>query len=134
MKNRKNLPLKGRDCLNPNLKGVSNLLQKMELKDPGLKAGVSPNLMKLLRLSICLVVIWLTLFFYIDENNELTELRRLIPQLEKEVKAFEEDNVRLTYEIEQFENPFHLMELVRKPEYSHLKYPYVESVIILQDP
>src|ERR1700733_1717683 len=44
MKNRKNPPLKGRDCLNPNLEGVSNPLQKMELKDPGLKAGVSPNL------------------------------------------------------------------------------------------
>src|ERR1700733_12533043 len=46
MKNRKNPPLKGRDCLNPNLEEVSNPLQKMELKDPGLKAGVSPNLMK----------------------------------------------------------------------------------------
>ena len=45
MKNRKNPPLKGRDCLHPNLEGVSDPLQKMELKDPGLKAGVSPNLM-----------------------------------------------------------------------------------------
>jgi len=46
MKNRKSPPLKGRDCLNPNLEGVSNPLQKMELKDLGFKAGVSPNLMK----------------------------------------------------------------------------------------
>jgi cell division protein FtsB len=90
--------------------------------------------MKLLRLSICLLVIWTTLFFYIDENNELTELRRLIPELEKEVKALEEDNIRLTFEIEQFENPSYLMELARKPEYSHLKYPYFESIIILQEP
>jgi len=39
--------LKGGDCLHPNLEGVSNPLQNAELKDPGLKAGVSPNLMKI---------------------------------------------------------------------------------------
>ena len=39
-------PLKGGDCLNPNMEGVSNPLHNAELKDPGLKAGVSPNLMK----------------------------------------------------------------------------------------
>ena len=45
MKNNEDPPLKGGDCLNPNLEGVSNPLQNAELKDPGLKAGVSPNLM-----------------------------------------------------------------------------------------
>lgn len=89
--------------------------------------------MKLFRLLICLIGVWITLFFYIDENNRLTELRRLIPELEKEVKTLEEDNVRLSYEIEQFENPSHLMELAKKPEYSYLKFPYIDSIIILQD-
>ena len=37
--------LKGGDCLHPNLEGVRNPLQNAELKNPGLKAGVSPNLM-----------------------------------------------------------------------------------------
>jgi len=37
--------LKGGDCLHPNLEGVSDPLQNAELKDPGLKVGVSPNLM-----------------------------------------------------------------------------------------
>ena len=89
--------------------------------------------MTVFRLLVCLIGTWISLFFYINENNKLTELRRLIPEIEKEVKALEEDNVRLTYKIEQFENPSHLMELARKPEYSYLKYPYVDSVIILQE-
>ena len=38
--------LKGGDCLNPNLEKVSNPLQNAELKDPGLRAWVSPNLIK----------------------------------------------------------------------------------------
>ena len=43
--NNEDPPLKGGDCLNPNMEGVSNPLQNAELKDPGLKAGVSPKLM-----------------------------------------------------------------------------------------
>src|SRR3984885_14561237 len=39
--------LKGGDCLHPNLEGVSNPLQNAELRNPGLNAGVSPNLMKI---------------------------------------------------------------------------------------
>src|ERR1700733_10863506 len=39
--------IKGGDCLHPNLEEFSNPLQDSELKDPGLKAGVSPNLMKI---------------------------------------------------------------------------------------
>jgi 1-deoxy-D-xylulose-5-phosphate synthase len=42
MRKGENPPLKGRDCLDPNEEGVSNPLQKKELKNPGLKAGVSP--------------------------------------------------------------------------------------------
>jgi UDP-3-O-[3-hydroxymyristoyl] N-acetylglucosamine deacetylase len=46
LKERENPPLKGRDCLHPNLEGVSNPLQNKELKYPGLKAWVSPISMK----------------------------------------------------------------------------------------
>src|ERR1700733_6557823 len=38
--------LKRGDCLNPNLDGVRNPLKNAELKDHGLTAWVSPNLMK----------------------------------------------------------------------------------------
>ena len=31
----------------------------------------------------------------------------------------------------RYENPMHLMELSRKPEFSHLRHPYLEDIIIL---
>lgn len=73
----------------------------------------------------------MTLFGYIEKQNDLTELRLAIPALAKEVKSLQEENIRLTYEIEHFESPIHLMELMRKPEFSHLKYPYLNDEIFL---
>lgn len=85
----------------------------------------------LIRLFICILAAGLTLFAYIEKQNELTELRLAIPQLTKEVAALREDNVRLKYEIERFESPLHLMELMRGPEYSHLKFPYIDQEIFI---
>lgn len=48
MKNKEDPPLKGGDCLITDLEGVSDPLQNKDLKNPGLKARVSPNLMKTL--------------------------------------------------------------------------------------
>lgn len=84
-----------------------------------------------INLFICIAVAGLFLFAYIDKQNELTELRLAIPVLAKEVKAIQEENTRLRYEIERFENPILLMELRRKPEFSHLKYPYLNEEIFL---
>lgn len=72
-------------------------------------------------------------YAYIDNQNNLTVMRRKIPALEKKVKAVQEENRRLEYEIERIENPLHLMKLARKPEYGHLKFPYRNEVIIIQD-
>jgi len=85
----------------------------------------------IVRLFLCLGAAGLTLLAYIEKQNELTELRLAIPALAKELKSIEEENTRLTYEIERFESPVHLMELMRKPEYSHLKYPYLDEEVFL---
>ena len=61
-------------------------------------------------------------------------MRRAIPPLAKEVRAIQEENHHLQYVIDRFENPVHLIELSRKPEYGHLKYPRTADVIILQVP
>jgi cell division protein FtsL len=84
-----------------------------------------------IRTFICIFVAGLTFYAYIDKQNELVELRMAIPSLAKEVKTLEEENTRLKYEIERFESPIHLMELARKPEFSHLKYPYNHEILIL---
>lgn len=86
-----------------------------------------------IRIAFCIFIAGVTLFFYIDRQNELTEIRLAIPALAKEVKSIQEENIRLRYEIERFESPIHLMELLRKPEFSHLHYPYVKDVLILPE-
>lgn len=83
------------------------------------------------RLMICIIAAGVFLLAYIEKQNELTELRLAIPAIDKEVKALTEENIRLTYEVEQFESPIHLMELMRKPEFSHLKYPYLDDQVFL---
>lgn len=87
-----------------------------------------------IQILVCIFAAWWTLYSYIAKQNELTELRLAIPMLSKEVKALQEENRRLKYEIEQFESPVHLMELARKPEFSHLKYPKLDEIIILKEP
>ncbi len=83
------------------------------------------------RIFVCIFAVGITLYATIDKNNDLTAIQLAIPELEKEVKTLHLENERLQYEIEQFESPIHLMELLRKPEFSHLKYPYVRDVIHL---
>lgn len=84
-----------------------------------------------MRFFICIFAAGMTLFAYIEKQNELTELRLAIPALAKNVKSLQEVNIHLKYEIESFESPIHLMELMRKPEFSHLKYPYIQDEVFL---
>lgn len=85
-----------------------------------------------LRIFVCICMAGSMTYFYIDKQNELVELRIAIPALAKEVKALHEENIRLRYEIDRFESPVHLMELARKPEYSHLKFPHTDDVVVIQ--
>ncbi|MBS4167299.1 MULTISPECIES: hypothetical protein [unclassified Neochlamydia] len=85
----------------------------------------------IIKLFICVVLAGLVLYTYIFKQNELTELRMAIPSLAKEVRTIHEENNRLKYEIDQFESPIHLMELMRMPEFSALKFAYNSQVIVL---
>lgn len=96
--------------------------------------NVSKHTLLYIRVMICIFAAGFTLYLYIEKQNELTELRLYLPVLSKEVKRIQEENTRLTYEIDHFESPIHLMELARKPEFSHLKYGFVKDVIILTEP
>lgn len=85
----------------------------------------------MLRWFFCIFAGGVTLFAYIENQNDLTELRIAIPALAREVTDIHDENTRLRYEIERFESPVSLMEMMRKPEYSHLKYPYLNEEIFL---
>lgn len=84
------------------------------------------------QIAICLVALGLSLYSFIDQQNGVTELRMELPALAKEVKTLHEENMRLQYQIDQFENPQHLMELARQNEYSHLKHPLSKEIMTLE--
>ena len=84
-----------------------------------------------LRIIVCILAAMVTLYVHISKKNDLTALQLALPEMEKEVRAIHLENERLQYEIDQFESPIHLMELLKKPEFSHLKYPYVKDIIFL---
>jgi cell division protein FtsB len=86
-----------------------------------------------IRVAICLSVVSFIVYVYIDQRNHLTELRRVIPQLEKEVKRVHEENVSLRYEMNRFRDPRHLLELARQPQYRHLRFPSSEEVIVIEE-
>lgn len=86
-----------------------------------------------IRLIICISFAGLFLYKYIDKLNELTELRLSIPMLAKELREIRERNLELQYTIDCFESPLHLMELARKPELGHLKYPSNNDIVLLPE-
>lgn len=83
-------------------------------------------------LMVCLSTFVGVLYLYIDEQNKQIDLRIKIRALGKELREIQEHNISLQYEVDIFESPVHLMELARKPIFSHLKYPYNQDIIILK--
>ncbi len=72
------------------------------------------------------------LYAYVKQQNDVTKVRIELPRLAREVRQLEEQNSRLKFEIERFENPKHLMELAKRPEFSHLKHPLIGEIFVLQ--
>lgn len=83
----------------------------------------------LVRLFVCIAICGISLYAYVNKHNALTMVRMRVPIVAKELALVEEENVRLQFAIEKFENPLHLMELARKPEFAHLKHPYVQDIL-----
>lgn len=87
----------------------------------------------ILKITICLFVFALCLFSYIEKQNELTSLKIKLPQVAMEIEDLQERIKKMKYEVDSFENPNYLMDLVRKPQFSHLKHPFVEDVLMLPE-
>ena len=86
----------------------------------------------IIKVLICALSFGGVLYAYIYKQNDLTKLRIEVPLVSKEVRALEEENSRLLFEIERFENPKHLMQLAKRPEFSHLKHPTFDEILTLQ--
>ena len=87
-----------------------------------------------IQLIICLGTAALCLFFYLQQQNKLTQLRMYAPKVVKEIKSIQEENARLLYEVEKFESPDNMMRLSRLAEYSHLKHPLISQVLVMNEP
>ena len=87
----------------------------------------------LAKLVFCVFVFSIYLFNYMDRVSDLTKLKLKLPKVKREVYLILEENKRLKIEIERFENPSHLMELARSPEFAHLKHPLIKDVLKVKE-
>ena len=87
----------------------------------------------LIRLGVCVTVFGCCLFSYLERQNELTQLKIQLPELEKRLGQIQEEARRLRYEVDQFENPSALIEWVRRPEFGHLKHPLLREILTVPE-
>jgi len=87
----------------------------------------------LIQISVCGIVFGLCLHSYLDHQNTLTKIKIQLPQLEKEIQLINEENCRLSYEVDRFENPTHLIEIVHRSEFSHLKHPILKEILTVPE-
>lgn len=80
----------------------------------------------------CLFFFGICLYSYLDMQNALTKVRIEVPRLSRALKCVEEENVRLKYAIEEFENPQKLMQLARGKDFSNLKFPLTKEVVVIK--
>jgi hypothetical protein len=83
------------------------------------------------RVFVCIFFLGLILFCYIQYKVDLTKLRLQIPLISKDVRIIQEENTRLRYIIEQFESPENLLDLAKKPQFSHLKQPTEDEIVVI---
>jgi hypothetical protein len=70
---------------------------------------------------------------YFEKQNALTQLNMRLPEVQRQLASVREENRRMHYEIDQFENPSHLLELAHRPEFSHLKHPLLREILTLPE-
>jgi hypothetical protein len=91
--------------------------------------------MKLFHYIIQIIILLLTIgglsYRIVYQQNQLVQKQMLIPRITKKITALEEMRKRLQYQIDTFENPIHLMELLRDPRFAHLQHPYMKDIIAL---
>lgn len=69
------------------------------------------------------------LYSYLTQQNKCTELKMRLPKLAKEIEAIKQENAQLEYQIVCFESPEHLQQLAKNPLYAHLKFPFFQDVL-----
>lgn len=84
-------------------------------------------------MGVCFCTFCFCLYSYLEVQNNLTRVKMLLPQKEREIHAIREEIRRLSYEVGSFENPTHLIELAHRPEFSHLKHPVLKEILTVPE-
>lgn len=84
------------------------------------------------RILFCIASLIFFLYAFINQQNCITELRLLIPNAARDLETVCQENTRLQFEIDQFQNPQHLMELAGRPQFRHLKYPLLNEITTIE--
>jgi len=85
----------------------------------------------LVKIIVCIVSFGGFLYSFLEAQNDITRLRMRLPKIAKEVLAIKEDNMRLQYQIDCFENPNNLIKLAKSSQFSHLKHPSIENILVV---
>jgi len=85
-----------------------------------------------LQIILCLALASLLLYTIIERQNTIIETRLSLYKLEREVKALEEEKRRLDAQIETLKSPKRLLKLLKKPQYSHLRFPTEKNTIYIK--
>lgn len=81
----------------------------------------------------CALVFSLCFYSYLVKQNEVTELRIELPKIKKELEKLQAIHMGLQFQIEKFEHPSHLLELLAQKNYSHLKLPISSEIMKLHE-
>lgn len=81
----------------------------------------------------CFFALSLCWIHYLEKQNELTELRLYGPRLALEIKGIQEENTRLKYQLQEFESPGNLMQMLGDSRFSYLKHPVSKDILVLQE-
>ena len=85
----------------------------------------------ILKLAVCILGCTAVSYEHIHELNKLTAMRIQIPQIQQEIAYVNEEIDRLNFEFRSVENPVHLLSLAKNAEFSELRYPLQEEVVVL---
>lgn len=86
----------------------------------------------LIRVWICLLILGVTLYAFVERQNHLRKIQVEIPKLKKEYAALKENNGKLQYELQKSLDPKRLQELLQKAPYGHLKFPSKNEILYIE--
>ncbi len=90
--------------------------------------------LKFFQILVCVAALGGMLYSYLNTQNALALCRMRLPALAKEVAVINEENTRISYDIERFEDPKNLMRLAKQQAYRHLKQPLQDLVVLVPCP